>query len=174
MTRSESEPIARAVAKVRRVFAARPQVARADDAPATATMAGGLRCEIAHPSGYRVHTDMPAALAGGDTSPPPGWYLRAAMAACASTLITMRAAELGIALDALSVTVRSQSDKRGMLGMDDVGAGCDDLRMEVSLAAAGVSPAALRDVVEWSYAHAPVSSTIASAPACQLTVDAGG
>jgi uncharacterized OsmC-like protein len=174
MTRTEIEPIANAIAKVRRVFAARPQVARADDAPATATMTGGLRCEMVHPSGYRVHTDMPSALAGGDTSPPPGWYLRAAIAACASTLITMRAAELGIALDELSVTVRSQSDKRGMLGMDDVGAGCDDLRMEVRLAAEGVSPAALREVVEWSYAHAPVSSTIACAPTCQLTVDAGG
>lgn len=174
MSTIEIAPIAEAIAKVRRVFAARPQAARNQDAPAVATMAGGLRCEIVAPTGHRVHADMPVAIGGGESAPPPGWYLRAAMASCAATLITMRAAELGIALDRLSVTVRSESDKRGLLGMDDVGAGNDNLRMEILLAADGVAPAALQDIAEWSYAHAPVSSTIASAPKCRVTIETGG
>ena len=34
--------------------------------------------------------------------------------------------------------------------------------------------AALQDIAEWSYAHAPVSSTIASAPKCRVTIETGG
>ncbi len=53
------------------------------------------------------------------SAPSPGWLLRAAEASCVATLITMRAAMLGIDLDTLEVTVDSVSDDRGLLGVDD-------------------------------------------------------
>jgi uncharacterized OsmC-like protein len=98
--------------------------------------------------------------------------MRGAIASCTATVIAMRAARLGIALKLLEVTVESESDHRGILGLDDrVSAGFSAMRVKVRIGADGVEPARLRGLVEWGDAHSPVACTVRRAPATSLDVE---
>ena len=153
-------------------IAADKSKARAKNVPVTARLVDGLQCELTGPKNERYVTDMPRAMGGGGTAPNPGWFLRAAAASCTASVIGMRAAKLGIALKALEVTVDTDSDLRGILGLDEqVSAGQSALRMTVRIAAPGASPETLRELVEWGEAHSPVSCTLKQAPACSLEVE---
>jgi uncharacterized OsmC-like protein len=100
--------------------------------------------------------------------------MRAALASCDATVIAMRAAQLGIALDRLEVTVESESDPRGLLGMDDaVAAGPAHVRARVVIAAAGVPAAELREIVEWAERHSPVGDALRRAVPLEVEVAAG-
>ena len=163
--------IREAIDKLAGVFAANPEKARVKNAPATARLNDGLKCEVTGPNGERVVTDMPQGLGGTAAGPNPSWLLRSGMASCTATVIAMRAAKLGIDLTTLEVTVESESDQRGMLGLDDkVSAGLGGFRMKVKIA--GDAPAArLKELVEWSEAHSPVGCTVRNAPASALEVE---
>jgi uncharacterized OsmC-like protein len=104
---------------------------------------------------------MPAPLGGGATAPTPGWLLRAALANCDATVIAMRAAQLGIALERLEVTVSSTSDDRGILGISEsVPAGPLSMRVSIRIAAGGVTAEELRELVHWGEEHSPVGDTV--------------
>lgn len=138
-----------------------PEKWRNADPPATAVMIDGLRCRAEGPGGAAIVSDMPRAVGGGDSAPRPGWFMRAALATCDATVIAMRAAQLGIVLDRLEVTVESESDPRGLVGMDDaVDAGPLGVRVRVAIAAAGASAAELRAIVEWAERHSPVGDAL--------------
>ena len=112
---------------------------------------------VSGPGGETITTDMPASVGGDGSDPSPGWLLRAAQASCVATLITMRAAHLGITLESLEVTVDSESDDRGILGLDDqTPAGPLNGRIAVTLAAAGVEDARLDAIARWGIEHCPV------------------
>src|SRR5947209_4993929 len=66
-----------------------------------------------------VTTDMPHSVGGGASAPTPAWLMRAALASCDATLVAMEAARDGVELTDLKVTVESESDFRGVLGVDD-------------------------------------------------------
>lgn len=153
--------IRESIAGVARHFAAHPQDALSTDSPAVAVLQHDLRCVAAGPNGATMASDMPAALGGGGTAPSPGWLLRAALANCDATVIAMRAAQLGIALQRLEVSVDSRSDDRGLLGVaDGIPAGPLALRVHIRIAAAGVPPEQLRELVEWGEAHSPVGDAV--------------
>src|SRR5688572_21648245 len=114
-------------------FTADPAKARAKNAPATARLTDGLQCEVTGPYGARIITDMPPAMGGAATGPNPGWFLRAALASCTTTAIAMRAARLGIKLDELALTVESESDARGLLGIGEVSAALGAVRTKVRI-----------------------------------------
>jgi len=142
-------------------YAANPADARSTDSVATATLRHGLLVQVSAPTGERITTDMVASVGGTGTAPSPGWLLRAAEASCVATLIAMRAATLGIALDSLEVAVDSESDDRGMLGMDDsVPAGPLTGRVQVRLTADGVDPATLDEMARWGVEHCPVCNAL--------------
>lgn len=144
-------------------FAAHPESALSQDKPAVATVLDGLRCQALGPKGETLITDMPLPIGGSNSAPTPGWYLRAALANCDATMIALRAAQLGISLSALEVTVSSRSDNRGLLGMveaDDVPAGPLELRLSVRLTADGVPAQTLREIVEWAQTHSPVGDAL--------------
>jgi uncharacterized OsmC-like protein len=144
----------------RAFLAANPEQARYTDKAATATLEEGLRCRTRGPDATLV-TDMPSAVGGGGAGPSPGWVLRAALASCDATLIAMRAAQLGVALTTLEVTVDSESDDRGLLGVDEgIPAGPLAVRTRVQIGAAGVAPERLRELVEWAEAHSPVADAV--------------
>lgn len=137
-----------------------PDKVRYTDSPATATITG-LRSTVEGTNGESLITDMPESVGGEDSAPSPGWLLRAAIASCDATLIAMRAALKGIELSDLQVTVDSESDDRGILGMDaSVPAGPLSLGIHVKIAAAGVSAEELRELVEWADRHCPVSDAV--------------
>ena len=73
--------------------------------------------------------------------PQPGWLVRAALASCTGTAIAMRAAKLGIAVEKLEVSVESESDNRGLLGLDQtISAALIGLRTIVRIRAANTTP----------------------------------
>ncbi len=84
----------------------------------------------------------------------------------------MRATELGIELDALAVTVDSESDDRGLLGMDDsVPAGPLSSRIRVRISAKGTDPERLRELVEWADHHSPVSDVVRRAVPTSVEIE---
>ena len=144
-----------------RHYAANPDDARSRDSVATATLREGLLVQVEAPTGERLTTDMVESVGGTGTAPSPGWLLRAAEASCVATLIAMRAAMLGTTLNTLEVSVDSESDDRGMLGMDDaVPAGPLTGRVVVRLAADGVDPATIDEMARWGVVHCPVCNAL--------------
>ena len=142
-------------------FAANPDDAYARDSVATATLREGLVVQVVGPSGERLTTDMVQSVGGTGTAPSPGWLLRAAEASCVATLIAMRAAMLGITLTDLEVTVDSESDDRGLLGIDDsIPAGPLTGRVQVRLTADGVEAATLDELARWGVVHCPVCDAL--------------
>jgi uncharacterized OsmC-like protein len=174
LTDAGTASIAEALARLRGVLGRRPEAGEKSDAPATATLVSGLSVSVTGPDGQHVRTGMPATAGGDGDGPTPGWLMRAGMAACTATAIRMYAAEQGIALDRLQVTVRSASDVRGLLGMDGVSAAMHDLCTEVEVEAAGVPEATLRELVERAHRHSPTASTVAAGVTGRLRVDVVG
>lgn len=151
-----------------------PDEARYTDSAAVARVVDGLRVRVTGPSGEELVTDMPAAVGGGGSAPSPGWYLRAATAACVASLAVMRAAQLGIAGFGCEVEVDSESDDRGILGLDDqVPAGPLSTRIVLRLTAAPGDRDRLRAVGEWAVAHCPVSDAVRRAVPMTVGVEAG-
>lgn len=167
-----SESIRAAIDQLTQTIATQPEKARAKNAPATARITDGLQCELTGPHGERILTDMPPAMGGTASGPNPGWLLRGALASCTATVIAMRAARLGVALNHLEVTVESNSDNRGILGMDEkVSAGLATLRTLVRVGAPGTSDEVLREIVNWADAHSPVGCTLRSSPAYSVDIE---
>jgi uncharacterized OsmC-like protein len=161
-----------AIENVSAAISADPAKARSKNAPATARLTAGLQCELTGPYNERLITDMPPAMGGAATGPNPGWLLRGALASCTATVIAMRAAKLGVTLDNVEVTVESDSDNRGILGLDEnVSAGLAAVRMKVKISAPEASPETLREIVEWADAHSPVGCTMRQAPGCSLDIE---
>ncbi|HWM44427.1 MAG TPA: OsmC family protein [Burkholderiales bacterium] len=163
--------IREAIENLSAAIAADPSKAKAKPVPATARFTDGLKCEVTGPQGQRMLTDMPPAMGGAASAPNPGWYMRGAIASCTATVIAMRAAKLGIALEALEVTVESGSDHRGLLGLDEkISAGQSGLRMTVRIRSAA-EPQTLRELVAWGEAHSPVGCTVKDSPPCSLDIE---
>jgi uncharacterized OsmC-like protein len=97
----------------RRYLSQHPSECSYTDSAATAVVEKGLRCRVERPDGAVLVTDMPTAVGGDGTAPSAGWVARAALASCDATVVAMRAAELGIRLQRIEVTVDSESDDRG-------------------------------------------------------------
>lgn len=138
-----------------------PDDARSTDSAAVATVVDGLNVRVSASDGSTITTDMVPSVGGTASAPSPGWLLRAAEASCVATLIAMRAAQLGINLDLLEVTVDSESDDRGILGIDEsVPAGPLSTRVAIRLTADGVGDATLEEIARWGVKHCPVCDAL--------------
>src|SRR3954454_13460925 len=117
-----------------------PEAATGSDSAATAVREDGLRFRVEGPW-WSLTRDMAESDGGGGSAPTPGWLQRAALAACDATLVAMEAARDGIELTELEVAVESESDFRGVLGVDpSVHPGPLTVRVAVRLLATGCSP----------------------------------
>ena len=134
-----------------------PSEARYTDSRATATLGQNLRAEVVGPNGERIVADMPGGVGGQGEHPTPGWLFRAAIASCVASTIGMEAARAGIELTGLEVEVDSESDDRGILGMDEsIPAGPLSSRIRVRARAVGVEEGRLREILETGAARCPV------------------
>jgi uncharacterized OsmC-like protein len=167
-----AKEIRAALERTSRMLAEQPQKAKSKNALATARLLDGLRCEVKGPNGETLHTDMPPALGGAASAPNPGWVLRAAVASCTATVIAMRAARLGVDLTTLEVTIESDSDSRGLLGLDEkVSAGLTSLATRVKIGAADAPAEDLRELARWGDRHSPVACTTRMPPSFALEVE---
>jgi uncharacterized OsmC-like protein len=156
-----AEGIRQAIAAATDYLRQNPAEARSTDSVATASLVDGLVVRVIGPDGATLTTDMVPSVGGTATAPSPGWLLRAAEASCVVTLIAMRAAMLGIILEALEVSVDSESDDRGLLGIDEsVPAGPLSGRVAIRLTAEGVDEATLDEIARWGVAHCPVCEAL--------------
>ncbi|MGH2765752.1 MAG: OsmC family protein, partial [Actinomycetota bacterium] len=131
--------IGEAIENAVRYLSEHPDEARYTDPFARATLGEALRAEVEGPNGLRLVTDMPAGIGGREEEPSPGWLYRAAIASCVASTIGMEAAREGVIIRSLQVEVDSESDDRGILGMDEaVPAGQLSTRVRVRAAADGV------------------------------------
>ena len=157
------EAIRREIENVVRRYEGDADAAPGQDAPATAVRDGALRFRVSGPQG-EVVTDMATAVGGGASAPTPGWYLRAALAACDATVIAIEAAREGISLSGLEVSVSSETDLRGALGVDDsVPAGPLAVHVRVSVASDDTDEDALRAVVKRVETLSPVGDAVSRA-----------
>jgi uncharacterized OsmC-like protein len=159
----EMESIRNAVEEASRHLAEHPEAAGATDAAATAVREEGLRFRVEGPQGT-VSSDMTKAVGGDASAPSPGWLLRAALASCDATLVAMEAARDGIDLTGLEVSVESDSDFRGVLGVDDsVKPGPSAVRVRIQLTSSDATPAQLREIVQRAEMRSPVRDALARA-----------
>src|SRR5207253_10425851 len=150
-----------AIANAAAYLTAHPDEARYTDSPATAILGDGLAVTVHGPQGVAIRTDMPKSVGGSDQSPSPGWLLRAAQASCLATLIAMRAAQQGLEPGRIEVVVDSESDDRGILGIDDsVPAGPMSSRARVRIGRNDASPEQLAALVGWADAHCPAQDSV--------------
>jgi uncharacterized OsmC-like protein len=160
-----------AIERTSAAIAADPTKAKAKNVPATARLTEGLKFEVTGPHGERLMTDMPPAMGGTASGPNPAWLLRSALASCTATVIAMRAARLGVTLETLEVTVESESDSRGLLGLDEsISAGLGAVRTRIRIGGKAKSDA-LREIVAWAEAHSPVGCTVRHAPPCSVEIE---
>jgi len=137
-----------------------PEAAVSTDAAATAVREEGLRFRVDGPKGA-VTTDMANSVGGGATAPTPAWLMRAALASCDATLVAMEAAREGVELTDLRVAVDSESDFRGVLGVDEsVHAGPRAIRVRIEVAAGNATEDQLRKIVERAEARSPVRDAV--------------
>ncbi len=158
-----------ALAQAIAYLTAHPGEARYTDSPATAVLESGLAVTVNGPNGMSVHTDMPKSVGGGDRSPSPGWLMRAAQASCLATLIAMRAAQQGLEPGRIEVVVDSESDDRGILGIDDaVPAGPLSSRARVRIE--NLPAEQLDAIIRWAEAHCPVQDAVRRAIPCTVEI----
>lgn len=146
-----------------------PDEARYTDSAATARLGESLRAEVEGPSGERVVADMPPAVGGRGEQPSPGWLFRAAVASCVASTIGMEAAREGLDLGDVEVVVDSESDDRGILGIDEsVPAGPISMRIRVRLS--GETSERAVEVAERGAARCPVCDATKRAVEVSLEV----
>jgi uncharacterized OsmC-like protein len=137
-----------------------PDAAAGTDAAATAVLEDGLRFRVEGPNG-QVTSDMSESVGGRATAPTPAWLQRAALASCDATLVAMEAARDGIELTDLTVTVDSETDFRGILGVDNtIRPGPLAVRVRIELAAANATEDQLREVVQRAESRSPVRDAL--------------
>ena len=162
-----------AVAKATAYLTDHPDEARYRDSAATARLGSGLRVEVTGPAGEQLSTDMPRGIGGGASVPSPGWFLRAAAASCVASLVGIRAATLGIELGPgdVEVIVDSESDDRGILGLDhSIAAGALSMKVVVRISGTKLGSDARTALARWALDHCPVTDTAARPVPIELEV----
>jgi uncharacterized OsmC-like protein len=150
-----------------------PDEARYTDSFARATLSEALRVEVEGPNGERVATDMSSGVGGRAEEPSPGWLFRAAIASCVASTIGMEAAREGVTLTSLEVEVDSESDDRGILGIDEsVPAGPLSSRIRIRARAEGAEGERLQEILEAGAERCPVSDATKRAVQVSLEIEA--
>ena len=166
--------IPEALANATRYLSEHPEEARYRDSHARATIEGGLAVRVEGPGGESLRSDMPKGIGGAASDPSPGWLLRAATASCAASLLAIRAAALGIELGTVEVDVDSESDDRGILGIDEsIPAGPMSMRIAVRVEALGRNRAELDELIGWALDHCPVVDAIRRSVPVEVVVEGG-
>jgi uncharacterized OsmC-like protein len=153
--------IADSVAAAAAYLGEHPDEARYTDSVAIARLERGLRVVVTDPAGRQVATDMVNGVGGDDSAPSPGWLFRAALASCVMTFIAIRAAVVGVESGPIEVSVDSESDDRGVLGVDDsIPAGPLRVALRISIGGAATDRARIEEIVHWAVEHCPVSDLL--------------
>lgn len=164
--------IAKAIQNAVSFLSENPNEARYTDSYARAILGEDLRVVVEGPGDESVVTDMSAGVGGRAEGPSPGWLFRAAIASCVASTIGMEAAREGIVLGSLEVEVDSESDDRGILGMDpEAPVGPFSTTIRIRGQAEGVDEDRLRQVLEVGAQRCPVCDATKRAVEVRLEIE---
>lgn len=140
---------------------ANPEKAHKKVTAATAVLERGLKVRTKGPENELIISDMPATVGGEGSAPTPGWFMQTALATCNATHIAMRAAQEGIELNTLEVSIDTESDVRGIFGFQEsIKAGPLNMKTRVRIGAEGVSGEKLHEIVNWVKKYSWVGNAI--------------
>jgi uncharacterized OsmC-like protein len=133
------------------------------------TLMEGLRCETVA-GGFTIASDLRPALGGEGSAPTPTVLLSSALGACLAMGYQLRAAERGIELTSVRVTVETDSKLGGMLRCDAaVPPGFTEVRYRVALESPA-RPSDLEQFVELADRLSPVLDALTRVNRIQRTV----
>jgi len=162
--------IAAALERLRAAVASRPGLGRATTTTSVSELTDGVCC-VSREKAWLIESDLAPALGGDGAAPSPAALVRAALGACLAMGYQLRAAEAGVALAAVRVTVESESDVRGLLGPDEP-PGFTALRYHVEVDSPATA-AALADVVDLGDRLSPVLDMLTRAHTIERSVSFG-
>lgn len=146
-----------------------PEKALVVDSFARARLGDSLSVTVEGPSGQRLTSDMPKGIGGGAAAPSPGWIARAGIAACATTTIALRAAELSIPITSVEVKVESRSNDAAFLGVGvPMPPGPIEVTMHVEIRSTA-SKESVEALVTWALEHAPEVDALTRAIPMRVT-----
>lgn len=118
-----------------------------------AEMETGLRVTTTEGK-WRVTMDMPEAMGGASSAPNPGVFARAALLGCVAVGVRLEAAREEIRLDDLAMSLESDGDGRGILGVDGVDPGFESFRLDITVRTPA-DAARVRAMIDRALARSP-------------------
>ena len=166
------EPIAHPLSTVRRAVATAVQVdptAAGAVLKATGTSTGPVSTAISV-GRHTVYTDEPANLGGKNSAPTPVQYALVALVSCQILSFRFWAAQLGVQVDDIDVTIEAHLDSRGFFGLDEqTRPGFGDVAMAVRVGGPE-APERYTEVQAAVEAHCPVMDVFTNRTAVETTV----
>lgn len=125
-----------------------------------ASVRAGTRCEVAEGE-QRLTIDVGRALGGEAAGPTPSTLLRAALTSCLAIGVKQWAARRGVPVEAVEVTVETDVDARGQLGVSPgITPGFEGIRLEIEVRSP--APRALvEEIVATSLKYSPLIEVFA-------------
>ena len=164
----DGQRIAAALQRLNGTLDRRPNFGRHTGSSVT-TLGEGLRCET-EVDGFTIVSDLRPAFGGEGSAPTPSVLLSSALGACLAMGYQLRAAENGIELTSVRVTVETDSELGGMLRCDSPAPpGFTGIRYRVDVE----SPAPTSDlerIVDLADRLSPVLDALTTANRVQRTV----
>ena len=114
-----------------------------------------------------------AGVGGSGTAACSGDLLLGALAACAQLTCQMVAANMGLPVDRVAVTVEGDLDLRGTLGTADVPVGFPTIRVHFDLGGTDLPPDRLARLRERTERYCVVLQTLLTRPAIETTWSTG-
>jgi uncharacterized OsmC-like protein len=160
--------IAAALRRLNGTLARRPDFGRHTGSSVT-TSVGGLRCST-EVAGWTIASDLQPAFGGERSAPTPTVLLSSALGACLAMGYRLRAAEQGIELTSVRVTVETDSELCGMLRRDaPAPPGFTEIRYGVELESPA-STSDLEQIIDLADRLSPVLDALTKVNRVQRTV----
>ena len=120
-----------ALERVRKVIELRPAVAKGS-MTTHLRLQDGVRCTARYED-RSFEIDEPVSVGGDGSAPSPGVYGLSALAACLAMTVKMQAAQAGVPINAIDVTVEGDYDDRGMFAIDGIPPGFEGFRLKIAV-----------------------------------------
>lgn len=121
----------------------------------------GTRCEVTE-GAERMSVDVPRALGGAGDTPSPSTILRAAFTSCVAIGVKQWAARHDVPIEAVDVTLETDIDARGQLGVaDQITPGFLGIRLEIDVASPAPG-AEVEEIIAKSLRYSPLVDVFAN------------
>ncbi|HEV2226504.1 MAG TPA: OsmC family protein [Nitrososphaerales archaeon] len=128
---------------------------------ATATLTGPQTSVATWPN-YKVTSDEPKSVGGGDTAPPPSSIFVASIGFAENVIFARQAALQGVDFDSLETKVEANWDRKGIFGIANSDPSIFDVLIETRIAT-GSSPEKVVELVRLTGERCPMTRTVAKA-----------